>query len=252
MDSTMVGQTVYSADGGELGTVKEIKGRFFKVDAPMQPDYWLSTNAVQQSGGRLVVSRDAAHYDDPDDMMDDRTTARTFDTTDRHDDQRERGVMTEMRSHDDHERMATGVAPAARLSADDDEEALRLREERLRVEKDVEDAGAVRLGKRVVDRTETVEVPVREERLVVERVPGSGEVVADGTELREGESIEVPLKREEARVEKETVDAGEVRLRKETVERREQVSENLRREELDVDDPDNLTSRQRDIRGRTP
>jgi len=41
-----VGDTVVTADRQTLGTVKETRDREFKVDAPMQRDYWLSCEHV--------------------------------------------------------------------------------------------------------------------------------------------------------------------------------------------------------------
>ncbi len=38
---------VYTADGDKLGTVKEVRGSAFKVNAPMKPDYWLNFGAVR-------------------------------------------------------------------------------------------------------------------------------------------------------------------------------------------------------------
>lgn len=41
-----LGVRVFSADGDQLGTVSEVEGNCFKVDAPFQPDYWLSFDSV--------------------------------------------------------------------------------------------------------------------------------------------------------------------------------------------------------------
>jgi hypothetical protein len=41
-----LGVPVRTSDGKELGKVKEVVGDCFKVDAPMQPDYWLANDAV--------------------------------------------------------------------------------------------------------------------------------------------------------------------------------------------------------------
>jgi hypothetical protein len=41
-----LGAQVLSADGHELGTVKEVVGSAFKVDAEMQPDYWLGADCI--------------------------------------------------------------------------------------------------------------------------------------------------------------------------------------------------------------
>jgi hypothetical protein len=49
-----VGTKVVTMDGDELGTVKEIMGDCFKVDAPMQPDYWLGTDCITDSTGGIV------------------------------------------------------------------------------------------------------------------------------------------------------------------------------------------------------
>ena len=41
------GQHVYTTDGEKLGDVKEMRGQYFKVDASMKPDYWLSLDCVR-------------------------------------------------------------------------------------------------------------------------------------------------------------------------------------------------------------
>ncbi len=56
-----VGATVYTADGDKLGTVKEVAGGCFKVDASMRPDYWLASDCVTSTTGdqvRLTVTKD--------------------------------------------------------------------------------------------------------------------------------------------------------------------------------------------------
>jgi uncharacterized protein (TIGR02271 family) len=111
---------------------------------------------------------------------------------------------------------------------------LQLREERLRVGTEAEEVGAVRLGKRVVEHTETVSVPVTEERVIIERTPGTGE--ARGGEIRAtDETIEVPVMKERVAVDTETVVAEEVDVRKDVTERTERVQDTVRREELVVD-----------------
>lgn len=51
------GAPVVTMDGEQLGTVKEVRGRWFKVDAPMAPDYWLSTDNVSSGAGGQIVLR---------------------------------------------------------------------------------------------------------------------------------------------------------------------------------------------------
>ena len=120
-------------------------------------------------------------------------------------------------------------------------ERIQLREERLRVEKEVEEAGEVRLGKRVTEHEETVEVPLREERVVIERTPGSGEPVR-GASIGQDQTLEVPVTRERATVEKEAVVAEEVNVRTEATEHEEQIQETVRKEELVVEDSAHLVA----------
>jgi hypothetical protein len=57
----IVGTRVLTSDGHELGEVKELVGRYFKVAAPMAPDYWLPNDLVasaSQSELRLNITRD--------------------------------------------------------------------------------------------------------------------------------------------------------------------------------------------------
>lgn len=52
---------VFSADGHQLGKIKEVREPFFKVDAPMAPDYWISRACVagpRANGIVLLVERD--------------------------------------------------------------------------------------------------------------------------------------------------------------------------------------------------
>jgi len=119
---------------------------------------------------------------------------------------------------------------------------LQLMEERLRVQKQQEQAGAVRIGKRITERTETVNVPLREERVIIERTAASGRPVEGGVELKDGQTIEVPVMRETATANKEAVVTEEVHVRKEVTEREERVSDTVRKEELVVDGDQNLVS----------
>ena len=55
----IVGSFVYTADGERVGTVKEMRGGCFKVDASMQPDYWLRMECVRSAtGGQVTLSFD--------------------------------------------------------------------------------------------------------------------------------------------------------------------------------------------------
>jgi uncharacterized protein (TIGR02271 family) len=121
---------------------------------------------------------------------------------------------------------------------------LELLEECLQPAVESEVAGVVRVSRRVVERIETVEVPVHEERAVFERVPGSGNgrIVVGGQELQEGEPIEITLATERITVQKERVPLGDVSVRKEPSEHEEHFQETVRSEELVVDAPPGLVA----------
>jgi hypothetical protein len=42
----VIGCPVYTRDGERLGDVKEVRAGALKIDAAMQPDYWLSTGHI--------------------------------------------------------------------------------------------------------------------------------------------------------------------------------------------------------------
>ena len=104
----------------------------------------------------------------------------------------------------------------------------------LRVHKDRVSSGEVRIRKDVVTTTQTVQVPVTREELVVERVPVTGQQAANGANF-EGEEIRIPLTEERAVVEKQSVVREEVRIGKRDVTNVESFDEQVRSEELKVD-----------------
>ena len=52
--SPTVGSEIYTSDGSKLGSVKEVQGAYFKVDAPMSTDYWLASECVRGGMGSRV------------------------------------------------------------------------------------------------------------------------------------------------------------------------------------------------------
>jgi uncharacterized protein (TIGR02271 family) len=118
-----------------------------------------------------------------------------------------------------------------------------VREEELVAGTRVEEEGRVRIHKEVVEEQETLTVPVRRERVVVERVPATGEVDAnalDATAFQE-DDIEVPVMREEAVVGKRVQGVENVRIHKDVVTDNEQVSDTVRKERVVVDGVDDDT-----------
>ena len=95
------------------------------------------------------------------------------------------------------------------------------------------EAGEVRVRKNVRTDRESVAVPTRHEEVSVERVPLSGE--ASEAEIGHDEVL-VPVTEEEVVVSKRPVVKEEVRIRKDVVEDTQIVEEDVRREEIDVED----------------
>jgi len=104
----------------------------------------------------------------------------------------------------------------------------------LKVGKREVEAGGVRLRK--VVRREIVNQPVelRREEIVIERVP-SGKAAAPQSGAFEAGEFYIPLRREEVVIEKEARVREEVRVRKETQSERQQVSEEVRREDVEIE-----------------
>jgi uncharacterized protein (TIGR02271 family) len=120
---------------------------------------------------------------------------------------------------------------------------LQLFGEVLRVHKDRVSRGEVRIRKEVSTTTQSIEVPVTREELVLERVPVSGQQVASNATFA-SEEIRIPLSEERASVEKQAVVREEVLIGKKEVSDVKSFDEQVRREELAVDqDPQNAAGR---------
>ena len=136
----------------------------------------------------------------------------------------------EFREHDPAEE---GVSESGSDLDDEDELRVQRTEEELRAGTREREVGAMNVRKRVRTEHERLEVPTRREEVTVDRVPIEGE--ATEAEIGDDE-VSVPVTEEEVVVEKRPVAKEEVRIRKDVVEDTEVVEEDVRREEVDVDD----------------
>jgi uncharacterized protein (TIGR02271 family) len=132
-----------------------------------------------------------------------------------------------------HGREQEGLRQSGSDLEDEDELRVKRSEEELRVGTREREAGALNVRKRVVTERERMEVPTRREEVTVERVPVEGE--ATEAEIGDDE-VRIPVTEEEVVVEKRPVAKEEVRIRKDVVEDTEVVEEDVRREEVDIDD----------------
>lgn len=258
--------TAYDRNGDKLGSVKEV----YINDASGQPDFvevghglfGMSSSVVPLRGHqlageelRLAFTKDRIS-DAPDFHSDEHLSESDQQTIYRHYGlEGTDNIETYESDIRDHQRGTAGFAGGAagaggavhdrdRVDATDavdtathtDGDSITRSEERLNVDKERVSAGQVRLRKYVVHDTETVEVPVQREEVRVERTPIDPDAAAAhrGGELHD-EEASVTLSEERVVVNKETVPVEEVRLEKETVRDTEVVSEDVAREEIDVD-----------------
>jgi uncharacterized protein (TIGR02271 family) len=123
------------------------------------------------------------------------------------------------------------------------DDAMTRSEERLHVGTEQVQAGRARLRKHVVTENVTTTVPVSHEEVRVEREPitdaNRGDAMS-GADISE-EEHEVTLHAERPVTAKETVPVERVRLGKETVTEDREISENLRKEQIDDVDTDDTT-----------
>jgi len=122
------------------------------------------------------------------------------------------------------------------------DQAMTRSEEELRIGTTQRERGRVRLRKYVTTEQVTQTVPVQREEVRLEREPitdANLDAATSGPAISE-EEHEVTLHEETPVVEKRVVPRERVRLDKETVTEQRQVGEEVRKEQLEVDDQDQL------------
>jgi len=209
----ITGAEAFGADGEKVGTVAAVypgyivveKGFFFPTD------YYIPMSAVASYDNGQVylnVAKDAALQSGWDAQPTDLETA-SFDTT----------YNTSL---------TTGAA--------DQEIRIPVMEEELTATVRPQEAGAVRIEKDVVTEQRSLDVPVTEERVRVERRVVDRPVTAADAAAFEETVIEVPVRRETVDVQKQARVTEEVVVSKQPVQRTERVTDTVRKEEVVVDD----------------
>jgi uncharacterized protein (TIGR02271 family) len=218
----ITGAEVFGADGDKVGNVAAVypgyvvveKGFFFPTD------YFIPRSAIASSDADQVflnISKDAALNSGWDVQPADLEMA-TADIA----------TGTDVYATDDR---ITGTRVAT-----DDEIRIPLVEEELTATVRSQEAGAVRVEKDVIAEERTLEVPVTEERLRVERRVVDRPATAADTANFEETVIEVPLRTEAVDVVKEARVTEEVVLSKEAVQRTEQVTDTVRKEQVRIEE----------------
>ena len=247
LEDRFAGYEVYDQAGEKIGKVDDLF-----VDEQDQPEYigvkmgFLGTRStlipmdlatVDDSASRITVSAEKQTVKDGPTFDDDKDITPEFENQvysyyglQRTQTTEEGGAYGAYYAEE-----TAGVGTTDRTAETTDEDELRIQrtEEELRAGTREREAGTLRVRKRVRTDREQVEVPTRREEVTVDRVPVEGET--SEADIGE-EEIRVPVTEEEAVVEKRPVAKEEVRIRKDAVEDTETVEEDVRREEVEVDD----------------
>jgi uncharacterized protein (TIGR02271 family) len=240
---SVVGKNVIGTDDEKIGKVEELY-----LDTGSNQPEWISVTTglfgshrslvplaeASDEGGdlRIPYSKDqvkeAPHYD-PDQHLSEEEEADLF---------RHYGMSYAGQG-------AAPTDPPSRPASPSTDEAMTRSEERLRVGKEQVETGRARLRKYIVTEDVQTTVPVSREEVRIEREPiteANRDAAVAGPDLSE-EEHEVTLTEERTVVGKETVPVERVRLGKEQVTEEKQVSEQVRKEQIETDDQSGKQSR---------
>lgn len=228
-----LGDDVIGADNEKVGKIAEVQPGYVVVEKGFffPTDYYVPVSAistVQDGRVYLNVARDVAlqsGWDSPptvESVPADATGAVAYDAAYRGED-----------------RLVADYATSPGTIRDTEDEILvPVVEEELTATVRPVQAGSVRVEKDIVAEERTLEVPVTEERIRVERRIVDRPVAAGDANVLEETVIEIPLYSEEVDVQKRARVAEEIVISKEAVQRTEEVTGTVRREEVIVDEGD--------------
>jgi uncharacterized protein (TIGR02271 family) len=244
------GENLTDREGDKIGAIQEI---YLDADSGT-PEWALVNTGLFGSKSTFVPLRDASEEDGTLRVPFDKATVKDAPKMDP-DGQLSQGEETELYryygieygdggSSDDRRRdrmeddRDAGGTVGRDTSGPTTDRAMTRSEEELKVGKTQRETGRARLRKYVVTDEVQQTVPVQREEIRVEREPITDANVGnatDGPEISE-EEHEVVLHEEEVVAEKRVVPKERVRLDKDAVTEDRTVSEDVRREEIDVDD----------------
>ena len=220
------GTDVFGSDGEKVGSVSAVerdyvvvsKGFFFPTD------YYIPTSAINSAtdeGIYLTVTKDAALNQGWDTIPASSTSV----------DQ----PIVDAGLHIDN--------PVTGSTADDaviTDDAIRveLAEEELTAQTRPVERGAVQVDKVVTEEQQTLDVPVTEERVTVNRRVVDRDVAPGDTTFEEG-TIEVPVRGEDVEVQKRARVREEIEIGKEKTTGTQKVTDTVRREEARISDDTN-------------
>ena len=242
------GWDVYGSDGEKIGTVDEVGQDYLLVRKGLifTTDVYVPHNAITQ----IDADQTAAFINVPKDAIDSQgwndapmsTGSYTQEST------ADEGYMatstqsvggtgydTTDYETTDQTTQTTDYAATAQTTDSDTIRVPRYEEE-LRAGTQTVEAGEVEIRKDVVQEQRTIEVPVTREDVEVRRVAVNREATADDTAFTDsGDTLRVPIREEQVVVSKEPRVVEELEIRKVAHQETQQVSDTVRREEVDVE-----------------
>jgi uncharacterized protein (TIGR02271 family) len=261
----VIGATAYGDDGEKIGKV----GQLFLDDQTGQPEFvtvntgffgtsesFVPVADATFNGDRLVVpfskdkvkdapnvDLDGRHLDESEEQrlyeyygLSSSQTSGYTDTGRTDTDTTAAGYADTTRTTDTDRDITTGTE-GHDTSGQTTDDAMTRSEEQVQVGTTSQEAGRVRLRKYVTTEQETHTVPVRKERAVLETEPiteGNVGSATSGPDISE-EEHEVVLREERATVDKTVEPVERVRLGTETTTDEETVTEEVRKEHVEVD-----------------
>lgn len=242
------GTEVYGSDGEKVGSVVAVQPHYLVVEKGFffPTDYYIPRSALTSyDDGKvfLNVSKDEALNQGWDQApVDEETVVTSSSSSSTQDDVL---LQDETLSRDPSLGSAGSAAPGTTATGWRDTDTSRevtetdtlrvpVHEETLTATTREQEIGQVEIAKEVVSEEQTLQVPIREERVRVER--HAVDRAADATEAGAfaEQVIAVPLRGERVETHKEVRVSEELAIDKEAVERTEAVSDTVRREEVEV------------------
>jgi uncharacterized protein (TIGR02271 family) len=234
------GRELVGNDGDKIGTIDEVY-----VDARTEQPEWLSVKTgMLGSKVSFVPITEAQEADEAIRVPYDKTQVKDAPSIEpdgelSHED--ESGLYRHYGLEYSDEQSGSGNATeGGDTSGPTTDDAMTRSEEELRVGTERREAGRARLRKHVVTEQVQQTVPVQREEVRVEREPitdANAGAATDGPAISE-EEHEVVLHEEQPVVEKRAVPKERVRLSKDEVAEEAQVSEEIRKEQIETDATD--------------
>ncbi len=230
------GMDVIGADGDKIGEVSGVEGEYMVVVKGFffPSDHYIPFSAVSDVDEKvyLNVTKDAALNQGWDTVPE--TTTAPYGT-----DQATaaQGDLATDTSYEDATVDDTALRDETLVAETADADTLRveLTEEELSARTREVERGAVHVDKVVTEEQQSIDVPVTEERVTINRRTVDRDVAPGDAAFEEG-SIDVPLRGEEVEVEKRARVREEIEIGKEQVTTSERVTDTVRREDARITD----------------